>query len=1175
MISLQGWIKSISAGGLAVAVLLVLSSPGVAFGQPVQAEATLALQSGLTTNVDGTVDMNVVLTNTGTAPKIGVITFSIQSSSAATPVINTVSAPVTPGAATTAAGKAVAANFLAGGKLTLNISGGATALGNGVLATVRIKGLAEETANLTLTVDSASDNTDNANDLTGFVLHSTTVQVNAVPVAPTVTAISLSPGATITNTDAVATITVTFSTDVATTPAPTIVFSPRTGTTNTLAGGNLTQAGSARIWRFSTAALKFSNSGSYDLRFTAANFQDTKLTLSSSTALTVTPNILTVNIAAPPCSTTPVATVTLSSTNFVAKGTLTGTINISGLCTGGSVKSGATVDFQAVSGSGGLAASGIALSGSGTTRTFTKQITDSAGANGTYRIVPHVQDSINNNEATVSGNSQTQVVVNIPNLPVIARARITAPAANATLDPGVVTLDGSGSEGTTFTWAKTSGSNEASPGFFTSTSSSKTAKFNARTAGSYTFTLSANSTGSSSSAAVTFNVRNARPEANAGTDVTVRRPDAGTNRNIELNGTFSSDANLDSLAFTWSLTAGGTNAGATLTNANTATPTLVVPGSISPARFDVQLSVSDGNTSDTDNVNIWLTKTSVPVANAGLDTTIVTTGGPLLVPLIGRDSADPDDKTGANLTFQWTQESTNTGRTVQIQNGTQKDATATIAGTSVSGTYVFKLTVTKNNSAALRSVARVSVTVIQRTATQKFPQASFTMSSGSSSSSVNLRGNPSLSLDATPTALPTVQLNATASKNGAGVANTGLTFEWFSVSDFDTSASASAENSFSSTTAASPTFTPPGFGTFPILVRVKDGATGLTAALKGSLSVRKTGTTALGVPAVTITTGAGTPAISPGSGAVVITTATAATLSVNLTAAATGATQFTWFQLTRDGENARLEAEGVPAADRPRLNRATNNTALDAFGGGPKTGASISFGLAPASGLNANAVSGDYSFLVVARNADGVSSRAVVILPVVDARSGKGPLRASIGGLTPVFTEDGLFFSLGALTATDGTFSIRLGDFFDRVRNQTIRQRLSTSAGRTAFKGYIQWAQVAGSADFTTQFDTINAKSNTDITKYDISLTLPTGVSSADFLISYVVDQGEDASNGSMGGVSTSSSSSGTGGATGSDGGGLCALRGDAPVTSVDFLLLLPFGFALLRRNRGLQESHR
>lgn len=1148
-------------GALAFVALAAFVLPGTAI-----ATGDLSFQSGRTVNLNGTVTVSVRLTSS--PANISTLGFRVTTSSQ----IFIVS--VAKGSGVPAGFETFSATRLGSGAFNISMSDtggeGDVLPADAELAVLTIRGDAIGTGNLGFSNESASDALANSITLTKTA---NTVTVQAAPTAPAVSAISLSPGATITTTDAVATITVTFSTDVATTPAPTIVFSPRVGTTNTIAGGTLTQAGSARIWRFSTAALKFGNSGSYDLRFTAANAQDTNLTLASSTAVTVTPNILTVNIAAPPCSTTPTATITLTSTNFVAGGTLTGTITIANLCTGGSVKSGATVDFQAVSGSGGLAANGITLSGSGTTLTFTKSITASAGANGTYRIVPHVRDSINNNEATVTASSQTQVVVNIPNLPVIARARITAPAANATLDPAVVTLDGSGSEGTTFSWAKTSGPNEAAPGFFTSSSSSKTAKFNARTAGTYTFTLSANSTGSSSSAAVTFSVRNATPEANAGTDVTVRRPDTGT-RNIELNGTFSSDANLDSLSFTWSLTAGGTNAGATLNNAGTATPTLVVPGAITPARFDVQLSVSDGNTSDTDNVNVWLTKTSVPVANAGLDTTIVTTGGPLLVSLIGRDSSDPDDKTGANLTFQWAQESTNAGRTVQIQNGTAKDATATISGTNVSGSYVFKLTVTKNNSAALRSVARVTVTVVQRTATQKFPQASFTMSSGSSNSTVSLRGNPTLSLEAASGSLPTVQFDARGSKNGAGTANTNLTFEWFSVADFDTAAASSTDASFSSTTIANPTFTPPGFGTFPIIVRVTDTSTGLNAALKGSLSVRRTGTTALGAPAVTITTNGSTTAIAPGSGAVVITTATAATLSVNLTAAATGATQFSWFQLTRDSENSRLEAEGVPAADRPRLNRATNNTALDAFAGGPKTGATISFGLAPASGLNANAVSGDYSFLVVARNADGVSSRAVVILPVVDARSGKGPLRASIGGLTPVFTEDGLFFSLGALTATNGTFSIRLGDFFDRVRNQTIRQRLATSAGRAAFKGYIQWAQVAGSADFTTQFDTINAKSNTDISKYDISLTLPTGVSSADFLISYVVDQGEDASNGSMGGVSTSSS--GTPGAGGSsDGGGLCALRGDAPVTSVDFLLLLPFGFALLRRNRGLQESHR
>lgn len=89
-------------------------------------------------------------------------------------------------------------------------------------------------------------------------------------------------------------------------------------------------------------------------------------------------------------------------------------------------------------------------------------------------------------------------------------------------------------------------------------------------------------------------VDNQAPIANAGTNQTVNIGD-----NVTLNGSNSSDADGDVLTFNWTQTAGTAVA---LAGANSAAPSFTAPNAATTLTF--QLTVSDGQASDADSVNV-------------------------------------------------------------------------------------------------------------------------------------------------------------------------------------------------------------------------------------------------------------------------------------------------------------------------------------------------------------------------------------------------------------------------------------------------------------------------------------------------------------------------------------------------------------------------------------------
>lgn len=112
---------------------------------------------------------------------------------------------------------------------------------------------------------------------------------------------------------------------------------------------------------------------------------------------------------------------------------------------------------------------------------------------------------------------------------------------------------------------------------------------------------------------------------------------------VQLDGTGSSDPDGDLLTFSWTLVSKPANSTATLSQANTATPSFSIDRAGS---YTAQLTVSDGSLSSIDTVTIS-TSNSAPVAQAGPNTNgqVGTT-----LTLDGSGSSDVD---GDTLSYVW------------------------------------------------------------------------------------------------------------------------------------------------------------------------------------------------------------------------------------------------------------------------------------------------------------------------------------------------------------------------------------------------------------------------------------------------------------------------------------------------------------------------------------------
>lgn len=171
---------------------------------------------------------------------------------------------------------------------------------------------------------------------------------------------------------------------------------------------------------------------------------------------------------------------------------------------------------------------------------------------------------------------------------------------------------------------------------------------------------------------------NTAPVANAG-------PDRAAVRGVEvqLDGTASSDADGDELAYIWSFVSRPAGSMAVLQEADSPTPTFT-PDAVGD--FVIALVVDDGLTTSTpDTVTVTTSNPNTPpVANAGTDQTV---SPGTVVTLDGSGSSDVD---GNPLSFQWALLSRPTGSNAQLIGANSVSPTFTA---DIGGQYVVQLIV--------------------------------------------------------------------------------------------------------------------------------------------------------------------------------------------------------------------------------------------------------------------------------------------------------------------------------------------------------------------------------------------------------------------------------------------------------------------------------------------------
>jgi len=257
---------------------------------------------------------------------------------------------------------------------------------------------------------------------------------------------------------------------------------------------------------------------------------------------------------------------------------------------------------------------------------------------------------------------------------------VGGPAANAGRNQTVragstVRLDGSGSAnpsglGTlTYNWTYTS--LPAGSAAVLTNPSSAMPTFVADVPGVYVIALTVSNGSASSSANVTVSTFNTPPVANAGPNQTIQE-----HSTVVLDGSGSNDVDGNLLSYLWTLIALPAGSVATLTGANTVSPTFVAD---QPGTYVVQLIVNDGAVASNPASVTITTHDPPPVANAGPGQ-IVSAGA--LVQLNGSSSTDVD---GDLLQYQWSLISAPDASTATLSNpnGVIPTFTADLAGTYV------------------------------------------------------------------------------------------------------------------------------------------------------------------------------------------------------------------------------------------------------------------------------------------------------------------------------------------------------------------------------------------------------------------------------------------------------------------------------------------------------------
>ncbi|WP_275900366.1 myxosortase-dependent M36 family metallopeptidase [Pyxidicoccus trucidator] len=279
------------------------------------------------------------------------------------------------------------------------------------------------------------------------------------------------------------------------------------------------------------------------------------------------------------------------------------------------------------------------------------------------------------------------VSININN---VNRAPAVTASSVAVDERSTATLSATGSDADgdtlTYAWTQLSGAAVTLSGANTSTATFSTAEVSADAV--LTFRVTVSDGTATATQDVTVNVRNINraPTANAGVDIA-----ASELQPVTLSGS-ASDDDGDSLTYTWVQISGTSVA---LSGATTATATFTVPDSAGNETLSFRLTVSDGQLSTSDTVNVSVNASNhAPTVTAAPVTVNERSTATL--------SATASDVDGDTLTYAWTQL---TGEAVVLSNADTATASFTAPEVTTDSVLNFRVTVSDGTAIATHDVA--------------------------------------------------------------------------------------------------------------------------------------------------------------------------------------------------------------------------------------------------------------------------------------------------------------------------------------------------------------------------------------------------------------------------------------------------------------------------------------
>ena len=198
---------------------------------------------------------------------------------------------------------------------------------------------------------------------------------------------------------------------------------------------------------------------------------------------------------------------------------------------------------------------------------------------------------------------------------------------------------------------------------------------------------------------VMITTENSKPVADAGADQTVFVTDL-----VKLDGSNSSDVDLDALTYQWSISAKPAQSSATLSNPASERPSIKIDY---PGNYVIQLIVNDGKADSLADTVVITTQNSRPVANAGADDVAVVG---VKLKLNGSQSLDADFD---SLDYQWSViAKPDAGNPVLVnENTSTPEFTADIPGTYILQLIVYDGSLPSEPDTVVVEVAPPSVKI--------------------------------------------------------------------------------------------------------------------------------------------------------------------------------------------------------------------------------------------------------------------------------------------------------------------------------------------------------------------------------------------------------------------------------------------------------------------------------